>query len=215
MKKNESSIFSKNLGLLKDHLQETKKIKGVIDLAEKLGTNRNSLRWYLNGEQQPGLGFLLNLSKCFDVNFEWLLENRGSMFRNEDLENTYKVLMDSPESQRSIMVAKLKFYPLEEQEIEQMKANLSTLDLADNTRQKLESRCIGQILILQRQRQKLEISQDIIFEKDGFMLRSEITENFKKDINKQILEISKRIVKFSLRNSVEYKALQDEIVGKI
>ena len=191
MEKNESSIFSKNLGLLKDHLQETKKIKGVIDLAEKLGTNRNSLRWYLNGEQQPGLGFLLKLSKCFDVNLEWLLQNRGSMFRNDDLEDSYKLLMDSPESLRSITFAKLKFYLQEEQEIEQMKANLSTLDLADETRQKLESRCIGQILILQRQRQKLEISQDIIIEKDVIMLRSEITENFKKDIKKQILRYLK------------------------
>ena len=79
--------------------------------------------------------------------------------------------MDLPESQRRIMVAKLKSYPQEEQEIEQMKANLSTLDLADDTRQKLESRCIGQILILQRQRQKLEISQDIIFEKNEFFIR--------------------------------------------
>ena len=42
MKKNEPSIFSKNLGLLKDHLQETKKIKGVVDMAEKLGTNRTA-----------------------------------------------------------------------------------------------------------------------------------------------------------------------------
>ena len=47
------------------------------------------------------------------------------------------------------------------------------------------------------------------------MLRSEITENFKKDIKKQIFEISKRKRNFSQKKSVEYKALQDEIVGKI
>ncbi len=60
--KSNQSLFSKNLGLLKDYLQENQKIKGLIDMADQLGSNRNSLRWYISGEQEPSVSFLKNLS---------------------------------------------------------------------------------------------------------------------------------------------------------
>ena len=49
IEKNETSFFSKNLGRLKEYLQENNKIKGIIDMADQLGSNRNSLRWYIRG----------------------------------------------------------------------------------------------------------------------------------------------------------------------
>ena len=42
MKKKEPSVFSKNLGLLKDHLQEANRIKGVVDMAEKPGATETA-----------------------------------------------------------------------------------------------------------------------------------------------------------------------------
>ena len=103
-----TSFFSKNLGRLKEYLQENNKIKGIIDMADHLGSNRNSLRWYISGEQEPSVGFLRKISNLYDVNMDWLLENRGPMFRDVGIENASRIFLQSTETERSIIFTKFK-----------------------------------------------------------------------------------------------------------
>ena len=116
IKKNETSFFSKNLGRLKEYLQENNKIKGIIDMADQLDSNRNSLRWYISGEQEPSVGFLRKISNLYDVNMDWLLENRGPMFRDVGIENASRIFLQSTETERSIIFTKFKLFHDENRE---------------------------------------------------------------------------------------------------
>ena len=212
MKKTDLSIFRKNLGLLKDHLQKNQQVKSLVDMAEKLDSNRNSLRWYISGKQEPSVSFLKKLSSTFDVSMDWLIENIGPMIRDKGIDDTYKILVGSFETQRSIIFIKLKYFQKEEQELEQLMATLSSFDLPEVKRIKLESRCSGQILNMQRNRQKLELSQDIMIDNDKVVIRKELLDKHKNDIKKQIKDISIRINRFSLGKSIEFQSTKDEIL---
>ena len=215
IQKNETSFFSKNLGRLKEYLQENNKIKGIIDMADQLGSNRNSLRWYISGEQEPSVGFLRKISNLYDVNMDWLLENRGPMFRDVGIENASRIFLQSTETERSIIFTKFKLFHDENRELNQIMATLSPRDLPEDKRIKLESRCIGQLLILQKQRQDLYISMDSIIDRNHVIERSEFRDGHKKEIEKHIKEISGRIRKFTRGKSVEFQAVIDEIVGNL
>ena len=108
-KKNNQSLFGKNLGLLKEYLQANQKIKGLIDMADQLGSNRNSHRWYIIGEQEPSVGFLKKLSELYIVSLNWLVEGRGPMIRDEIFNDIECSFHNLSLRDRSNFMAKLDF----------------------------------------------------------------------------------------------------------
>ena len=214
-KNSEKSLFSKNLGLIKDHLQENQKIKGIIDMADQLGSNRNSLRWYINGEQEPSVGFLKKLSEQYNVSLDWLVEGRGPMIRDEGFSHVESAFYNLSLSERSNFMAKLTFLSVEDQEFEKLLGTLATLDLPEEKRMMLESRCTGQLRNMQKRREKLFAIGHVEAE-EGYRFDPKGLKAGMANENKQhIKDISIRIRNFTRGKSVEFQAVKDEIVGNL
>lgn len=61
----------------------------AADLAEKLGTERSGISHFLSGRNKPSLAFVQKLLENFpELNPDWLLLDKGSMLRNEEVEAT-------------------------------------------------------------------------------------------------------------------------------
>ena len=214
-KKIKQSLFSKNLGLLKDYLKENQKIKGIIDMSEQIGSNRNSLRWYITGEQEPGVSFLKKLFEKYNVNLEWLMKGEGPMIRDENFMHAQRTFYGFTLKERSLFMAKLNFLHEEEHEFEKLLGTLATLDLPQEKRLMLESRCTGQLRNMQKRREKLfaighvEAEEGYRFDPKGLKAGMAI-EN-----KKHIKDISMRIRNFTRGKSVEFQAVKDEIVGNL
>ena len=213
--KSNQSLFSKNLGLLKDYLQENQKIKGLIDMADQLGSNRNSLRWYISGEQEPSVSFLKKLSEQYNVSLNWLVEGRGPMIRDEIFNDIECSFHNLSLRDRSNFMAKLDFFEEEEQEFEKLLGTLATQDLPEEKRLMLESRCTGQLFNMQKRREKLFASGYVEAQKGYRFDPKALKAGTALENKKHIKDISMRIRKFTRGKSVEFQAVIDEIVGNL
>ena len=80
------------MNILGERVKELRKEAGLtqIELGEKLGVDRNTIRRWENNENPPSEENLLLLSRCFDVSMYYLLgitdEKKMEMLTDEDEE---------------------------------------------------------------------------------------------------------------------------------
>ena len=73
-------MFSENLQKLRKNLQLSQN-----DFALKLGMNPRAYVNYERGERKPPFELLIDLSNDFNVNLNWLINDKGNMFNQPEL----------------------------------------------------------------------------------------------------------------------------------
>ena len=61
-------------------------------LADNIGVQRSGVSHIISGRNKPGLEFVQRILKYYpNLNPDWLLINKGSMYRNSSAEDTFRI----------------------------------------------------------------------------------------------------------------------------
>ena len=91
--------------MIAENLQKLRKtlILGQKDFAVKLGINPLTYANYERGERKPPYEMLIKLSDDFDVNLNWLINDKGEMFNTKETQ-----FENSKEEMKQIVLDVLK-----------------------------------------------------------------------------------------------------------
>jgi len=79
---------------MKDRIQKFMKSENLSpsQLADNIGVQRSGVSHIISGRNKPGLEFVQRILKYYpNLNPDWLLINKGSMYRNSSAEDTFRI----------------------------------------------------------------------------------------------------------------------------
>ncbi len=94
------------------------------DFAESIGVSEKTYRSYRDGDTQPRVDVLANISKVYNVNCEWLILGEGPIYRDDTTQKKGRSLPNRPSNKKDATSPEFKEMAVQ---MKEMQKQISTL----------------------------------------------------------------------------------------